>query len=159
MARIARMALILFLFLLLIAGVNSDAMGIDVMACLILFMAALFIFLVVADPMGFHKLHRAELALQENGVKTRYVYVISDGNRVKIGKTTTDPQKRLSTLQTGNPRKLELLHQFECRNPDRLEKYLHKLFASKRERGEWFRLEELDKKILAGLDPKAFDDT
>ena len=89
--------------------------------------------------------------------KTGCVYVISDGTLAKIGKTTTDPQRRLGALQTGNPRKLELLHQFECGNPDRLERYLHNLFASKRERGEWFRLNQYDKTLLANLDPKAFD--
>jgi hypothetical protein len=57
---------------------------------------------------------------------------------VKIGHTT-DPKKRLASLQTGQPLQLTLLwsQEGDC------ESYLHVKFAEYRVRGEWFDLTSL----------------
>lgn len=67
------------------------------------------------------------------------IYFIQDSSTlfIKIGRTDGDPENRLKALQTGNPSGLVLLLEIED-EPD-LETYLHKVFASYRERGEWFR--------------------
>jgi hypothetical protein len=70
------------------------------------------------------------------------LYLISDdegygeGVHVKIG-FTTDVEERLRTLQTGNPKELNIQGLF---NGDRdTEKELHELFEAFHVRGEWYR--------------------
>jgi len=71
-----------------------------------------------------------------------YIYIIQSENKLyKIG-ISTNPRKRLSTLQTGSPVPLKLLIQFEGCDDD--EKQLHDLFIHRRQRGEWFRLSDDD---------------
>ena len=66
----------------------------------------------------------------------KYLYVISDGpDYFKIG-VSNDPQNRLSTLQTGNPRQLRIETVIENK-PD-LEKKLHYTFKHRLVQGEWF---------------------
>jgi hypothetical protein len=73
---------------------------------------------------------------------TRFVYFIQDGENgpVKIG-LSNEPDKRISKLQTGNPRELFLRHVIPG---DRaVENQLHKRFEPARIRGEWFGREYL----------------
>ena len=72
----------------------------------------------------------------------KYTYLIYDGEIYKIGQSK-DPKKRLAQLATANP-KVELLAYV---NSDKVsEKYLHKVFGSRRlflpngKRSEWFDL-------------------
>lgn len=67
-----------------------------------------------------------------------FVYFIQGecGGPIKIG-YTTDLKKRITSLQTGYPDKLELLLAFPG-NPG-LEKTIHKMFDPYRLNGEWFR--------------------
>jgi hypothetical protein len=76
------------------------------------------------------------------------LYVIGEGDGsgvVKIGKSV-DPQKRLSGLQTGNPRRLRVLHV----EPEagHLEEQLHERFAEIRIGGEWFDFGHDDPLVL-----------
>ena len=83
--------------------------------------------------------------------KGENVYFISDGDYVKIGKTTGDPTARLASLQTGNPRELAVLGMaFNGRGgcATNLEHWLHELLKKHRVRGEWFSLEALEDLIL-----------
>lgn len=71
-----------------------------------------------------------------------YVYFISDGQYIKIG-VAKNPDKRLSELQTGNPRKLKVI----CKIPvgsDReafdLESRLHFEYQAFAKSGEWFNI-------------------
>lgn len=73
-------------------------------------------------------------------IPTSNIYFISDGDCVKIGKAD-DPQKRLSGIQTGNSKPLKLL--YTMKGDERLEGFLHELFADYRKVGEWFRLDGL----------------
>lgn len=54
----------------------------------------------------------------------------------KIGRTDYDPLRRLATLQTGNPRRLEVVAMW----PVDAEDTLHRLLADLRGVGEWFAL-------------------
>lgn len=82
-----------------------------------------------------------------------FVYFISDGEYVKIGKSTK-PNTRLSNLQVGNPRKLSILYCLEvddstekelCQDP---EKFFQEMFVDFKVSGEWYRLDDVLKFIL-----------
>lgn len=73
-----------------------------------------------------------------------YVYFIQEGRgehgSIKIGKSN-NVDKRLKSLQTGNPRKLTLMALIKCRTPNdahRLESKFHLMFKNDRVLGEWF---------------------
>ncbi len=63
-----------------------------------------------------------------------YVYAISDGYAIKLGKSDSHPITRLKTLQTGNPRTLTLI----AYTTTITERKLHRKPGLKRLRGEWF---------------------
>ena len=71
---------------------------------------------------------------------TSYLYVIgNDTNRQKIG-LSKDVNKRLKSLQTGNPEKLKIHYTIECPSDKtrKLESKIHAELAYKRLSGEWF---------------------
>lgn len=72
-----------------------------------------------------------------------YVYLISDGTALKVGKTTTHPTQRIGSLQTGNPRLLSLLAFFEVSDVNIVELTLHKKFISLNVLGEWFTHDQM----------------
>lgn len=69
-----------------------------------------------------------------------FIYLIATecGEFVKIGFTKGKPMKRLASLQTGSPQLLRLLGYFRGDVSDEMR--LHRVFASLRCQGEWFRL-------------------
>ncbi len=67
----------------------------------------------------------------------RFIYVISCGNRLKIG-YSTNPNERLKQLQTSNSEKLVLEWSRERADACQLEKHLHRTFNKHHIRGEWF---------------------
>ena len=71
---------------------------------------------------------------------TAYLYVIgTKTNRQKIG-FSADVEKRLSSIQTGNPEQLYIHHKIECATEKTrpLEKKIHAELSYKRIKGEWF---------------------
>lgn len=76
-------------------------------------------------------------ALESKGTQG-YVYCISDGTAVKIGKTINHPSNRVASLQTGNPRKLELLATIEANDVAAAEVEMHAKFGHLSVLGEWF---------------------
>lgn len=78
-------------------------------------------------------------------LNSRCVYVISEGpdGPIKIGKSA-DPEARLRTLQTGNPRQLRMIYacRFESEMADEVETCLHLELAESRLAGEWFDFSE-----------------
>lgn len=73
---------------------------------------------------------------------TGYIYVIgNDTNRQKIG-ISRDVEKRLKTLQTGNPDKLKIHYKIECpyEKTRKLEKKIHTELNYKKLKGEWFNM-------------------
>lgn len=83
---------------------------------------------------------KREQSLKEKTETPYYVYVISDGEFVKIG-YSKNPKKRLKAVQSGNPRQLKLAAKKEVQGRRRakaLEKSLHKQYGCHRKAGEWF---------------------
>lgn len=75
----------------------------------------------------------------KNETKDSFVYFISDGAFIKIGKAV-DVNKRLATLQSGNPRPLKV--EAYVGGGYRLETIYHRRFSSLRVNNEWFRFDE-----------------
>ncbi|MFE3861072.1 GIY-YIG nuclease family protein [Streptomyces goshikiensis] len=71
------------------------------------------------------------------------VYLIGDAKtmHVKIG-IASDPKRRLSEIQTGNPARLVIFAVFL--GNARTERALHKRFATRRLSGEWFDFSDID---------------
>lgn len=92
---------------------------------------------------------------------TEIVYVIADGTGAyKIGKAQR-LSSRLAGLQTGNPRKLQVVIVAACSDATLVESNLHKQFAHRRLRGEWFVLTPEDLKdisLLLDTEVKAIKD-
>lgn len=85
------------------------------------------------------KKRKYKLPVLEKGIPDGYVYFIhaSLGNTVKIG-YSTDPEDRLSHLQSAHARELKLLGVLEGNR--KMEKQLHRAFRGYRIRGEHFRM-------------------
>lgn len=70
-----------------------------------------------------------------------FIYAIgnNESRRQKIG-FTSNVEKRLKTLQTGNPDRLEIVYSFAvpADRVRKLERHLHKDIGYKRIQGEWF---------------------
>ncbi len=75
-----------------------------------------------------------------------YIYFISDGEYIKIGKSIS-PLRRLKELQTANGRALELIGIIPSSKVN--ENVLHSVFGDSHVRGEWF---EIDSSILSFID-------
>lgn len=68
-----------------------------------------------------------------------FIYLLQAGSKFKIGKTT-NIQKRIQYLQTGNAEKIVLLKTLYTQYPSQLEKELHGQYRQYRVGGEWFDL-------------------
>lgn len=83
---------------------------------------------------------------------TLYILSCQDRKFFKIGVCKEEAlQKRIKTLQTGNPYKISLEYHDLRKNATKAETFLHQQFASKCESGEWFTnitLEEIRTKLL-----------
>ena len=71
------------------------------------------------------------------------LYILQSGEYCKIGVTNGDIEKRIKSLQTGNPLKINLVGIFICRNREHafdLESSIHKFLKGRRSAGgkEWF---------------------
>lgn len=82
------------------------------------------------------------------------VYFIYCGDKesspVKVG-VTSDIERRVSSLQTGNPYQLICKAFIPCDSKEqsyRLESFFHRQFRKNRMVGEWFRLHHVDMKML-----------
>jgi urease beta subunit len=85
-----------------------------------------------------------------------WLYFIGSGGGgpIKVGVTTTNPQARLSALQTGSHHKLNLVWAVWVADRYEAEGYAHNFLSEAHVRGEWYRrrdvLELID--ILKGDD-------
>ncbi len=71
------------------------------------------------------------------------IYVISAGDKYKIGKTT-NINTRVRQLNTSNPDNIKIVISEQVLGYDYLEEYLLREFADKRISGEWFALNNSD---------------
>lgn len=81
-------------------------------------------------------------AVSEEKRTNGFVYCISDGTALKIGKTLNHPLNRVADLQTGNPRLLKLLAYVEAEDVAVAEAEMHARFAHLSVLGEWFEHHE-----------------
>jgi hypothetical protein len=74
-----------------------------------------------------------------------YVYLLKHGTRreYKIGRTN-NPLRREGELGIQLPEKCEPIHYIQTDDPEGVEAYWHRRFASKRKEGEWFALAAKD---------------
>ena len=73
-----------------------------------------------------------------------YLVGIPEDNLYKIGWTKGEIDKRIAPLQTGNPKKIEVIHLFESDHHVKLESWVHRQYMGKRMEGEWFELTKED---------------
>lgn len=66
---------------------------------------------------------------------------MSETGDCKIGRTGSDPMKRLKQLQTASSEKLTLVCYFKTSNMKMMETMLHTQLSAKRKLGEWFALD------------------
>lgn len=91
--------------------------------------------------------------LFDNEVRVGFIYIIRQRNTsfFKIGWTEKKEtltfkesvEKRVASLQTGNPEKLDIIGYFRA-SSIKTEKTIHEKFKKKRKTGEWFLLSEND---------------
>ena len=85
---------------------------------------------------------------------TVYFFKVGDKELFKIGKTTTNPEKRLKAISTGSAYSLEIFKLIEHELHSKLEVFLHKFFKNDRaENGEFFfiPLLEFDNRVETAL--------
>ncbi len=87
------------------------------------------------DRIHAHALNDVALAASNDNAES-YVYFITDGEAIKIGKAN-NPKSRLSALQTSHHKPLVILATMP--GGEELERELHRIFDAYRLRGEWFR--------------------
>lgn len=76
-------------------------------------------------------------SITRNRKKSTHLYVLSCNGLLKIG-VTSDIDKRIKSLQTGNPHEIKLEYIEERERPEKAERFLHKYFDKNRLKGEWF---------------------
>ena len=75
-----------------------------------------------------------------------YLIGIPEESRYKIGYTNRSIDNRVNEIQTGNPKKIEVLEIFETEHHIKVESWMHKIHHQKRMEGEWFELTDEDVK-------------
>ena len=71
----------------------------------------------------------------------KQIYLIRNGEgHYKIGYTERNISKRLNELQTATATELQVICTFETKLASKIERILHRLYNSKRMKGEWFDL-------------------
>lgn len=88
------------------------------------------------------------------------LYVVScmDGKYKKIGVCKSNNfEKRLKSLQTGNPHKIEVEWVEERTEANKAETYLHRCFMENKTTGEWFEdieLNDIRRKLMLFFDQR-----
>lgn len=103
-----------------------------------------------SDPWAYNSIYNPKIVLEkykhyiERKNPSAFVYLVSDGKFVKIGKAQ-DPAKRLAGIQTGNPSECKILYLIPVRSASmayQVEEYLHSKYQSYQMCGEWFDILE-----------------
>lgn len=80
---------------------------------------------------------------KERVKESGYIYILSDGDLFKIGKTK-NPRSRFKKYLTENPRQLSRVFCLKVSDYSMVENILHEKFAVKRHSREWFYLSDRD---------------
>lgn len=73
--------------------------------------------------------------------KMHKLYIMRSGEFIKIGVTSGDIKKRVSSVQTGTPTPIYYVSYYDLKERDKafsIEKSLHKKLSRRRTHGEWF---------------------
>ncbi len=84
----------------------------------------------------------------------QYVYLIKSQNYYKIGRSKNPPQRMRKLAGALPPVDPELVHVIDSKDPRRLERALHALFANKHVKGEWFVLMPEDIDVIKRITPE-----
>jgi hypothetical protein len=95
--------------------------------------------------------YRSDVKAETVNSAAYFVYALTDGSAIKIGKTSRHPAERLRALQTGSSRKLALL----AYTTGVTERYVHRHLWHSHVRAEWF---ECSPRVLAELKTWAWVD-
>ena len=79
-----------------------------------------------------------------------YVYLVRSPHGFKIGRTS-HPDSRFALFRTASPYRIELLAVIYASHVRALERALHRRFADKKIRGEWYALTDTDAAFISGL--------
>lgn len=74
---------------------------------------------------------------------------INNEKLYKIGYTKRDVNTRIREFKTGNASEFLIVDSFKSKWGTKIESHLHRLFKSKRIRGEWFNLDDDDIKTFS----------
>ncbi|MGH9466150.1 MAG: GIY-YIG nuclease family protein [Terriglobales bacterium] len=72
-----------------------------------------------------------------------FVYLLKSGRYFKIGRTNNDGRREYE-IRIQMPEPVKRLHSISTDDPQGIEEYWHRRFASKRRNGEWFDLDPAD---------------
>lgn len=115
--------------------------GIQLSKCKHNLIAAKFQEIYGYNPLLEFKRNKINNILEEKEFNSEYIYLITDLEEeyCKIG-VSKDPQKRLSNLQTSNPKTLKIYSLF--RGNKIIEGKLHKIYSELKIGGEWFSFKD-----------------
>ena len=83
-----------------------------------------------------------------------FVYLLRADNRLyKIGRSKAI-NERIKQLEIKLPYELELVAFIVVGDMYKVERWLHRKFADKRKRGEWFELEEVDIEFIKAMEER-----
>lgn len=89
-----------------------------------------------------------------------FVYICGYDTVVKIGKSI-EPVKRISNLNTANPKEVLMYMAVECLDMNTVESRMHKYFEPAHLKGEWYELTSEMKFLISGIQaiskPTEFD--
>ena len=85
----------------------------------------------------------APINTTDTAVVQGYVYLFVSGAFHKVGRSN-HVGRRSYEVSLQLPERLEVVHQIETDDPEGIESYWHRRFATKRANGEWFKLSPQD---------------
>jgi predicted GIY-YIG superfamily endonuclease len=85
------------------------------------------------------------------------LYIMQCNNYIKIG-VSKNPERRIKSLQTGNPYKIKLILAIEDSAAYDLEYQFHKYYEKEKSVGEWFEINDNIRNFVKNLKIKEYRD-
>jgi len=95
---------------------------------------------ILSSTQKHYNLETSELMVLLEEASWTNIYIFDDDNGRKIGITSNSVKSRLSTVQTGNPKKITCAKSWRCKKANDVEKAIKSSLESSRHPGgtEWF---------------------